>query len=169
MVQPSLDSLEKQLENLHSVLLRIQMAETDIKVRLTESLLEGRHGNEPLLDKWHGHEPRFDGRHGNGLVLESWQGVSLYLAISMEMSFSLTTAWARVIAFSAYGINVYCTAVDATSMPWLPQVVEAYRSGVTVLKALREEQGLQVDKVEGVMDDLKEASYTESAHSVAQC
>ena len=34
MMQPSLDALDKQLENLQTVLIQIKMAETDAKVLL---------------------------------------------------------------------------------------------------------------------------------------
>ena len=54
-------------------------------------------------------------------------------------------------------------------MSLLLQVMEAYRTGVTVLGSLRKEQGLQVEKVEGVMDDLKEARSSKLAPDVAQC
>ena len=45
--------------------------------------------------------------------------------------------------------------------------MEAYRAGVTVLRSLRKEQGLQVEKVEGVMDDLKEVSSSLPTPNVA--
>ena len=46
--------------------------------------------------------------------------------------------------------------------------MEAYKTGVTVLRSLRKEQGLQVEKAEGVMDDLKEVRSSKPAPGVVQ-
>ena len=46
--------------------------------------------------------------------------------------------------------------------------MEAYRTGVTVLRSLRKEQGLQVGKVEDVMDDLKEVRSSKPEPDVVQ-